>query len=234
MSDPSVFLMPEPLHHWHKQFWDHDAKWCINGVGAAELDFCFSILHQLVGSQHFNEGIWGWLLIFYIDHLPSISLYTFKAIRSLNCTSFSELFQLQKIHYVMTVFWHMHGILILYHRLTKISQVLLCLMEPILSQLYLCTFSDVWNKLMMNLWVIYCPYIKYEHLWSSYIVSEPKPIDVSLSIILLIIVQSSTQTSILTRSYILLFLKLFRFAILWGLRSKFHLLYEAGFAKFHL
>ena len=57
MSNTSVFLMPELLHHWHKQFWDHDAKWCINGVGAAELDFHFSVLHPLVGFQHFNKGI---------------------------------------------------------------------------------------------------------------------------------------------------------------------------------
>jgi hypothetical protein len=57
MSDPSVFLTPEPLHHWHKQFWDHDAKWCINAVGAAELDFRFSVLHPHVGFRHFNEGI---------------------------------------------------------------------------------------------------------------------------------------------------------------------------------
>ncbi|KAF8811457.1 hypothetical protein BYT27DRAFT_7252778 [Phlegmacium glaucopus] len=57
MSDPSVFLTPEPLHHWHKAFWDHDAKWCINTVSAAELDFRFSILHQRVGLRHFKEGI---------------------------------------------------------------------------------------------------------------------------------------------------------------------------------
>ncbi|KAF8817000.1 hypothetical protein BYT27DRAFT_7325734 [Phlegmacium glaucopus] len=57
MSDPSVFLTPEPLHHWHKAFWDHNAKWCINTVGAAELDFRFSILHQRVGLRHFKEGI---------------------------------------------------------------------------------------------------------------------------------------------------------------------------------
>jgi hypothetical protein len=49
MSDPSIFLTPEPLHHWHKAFWDHDARWCINVAGAAELDFCFSVLHQHVG-----------------------------------------------------------------------------------------------------------------------------------------------------------------------------------------
>ena len=29
LTEPSVFLTPEPLHHWHKQFWDHDIKWCI-------------------------------------------------------------------------------------------------------------------------------------------------------------------------------------------------------------
>ncbi|KAF8809172.1 hypothetical protein BYT27DRAFT_7222697 [Phlegmacium glaucopus] len=57
MSDPSIFLTPEPLHHWHKAFWDHDAKWCINTVGATELDFCFSVLHQHVGFQQFKEGI---------------------------------------------------------------------------------------------------------------------------------------------------------------------------------
>ena len=39
LSNPSRFLTPEPLHHWHKQFWDHDAKWCICIIGAAKLDF---------------------------------------------------------------------------------------------------------------------------------------------------------------------------------------------------
>jgi Plavaka transposase len=57
MSDPSIFLTPEPLHHWHKAFWDHDVKWCIYSVGAAELDFRFSVLHQHVGFRHFKEGI---------------------------------------------------------------------------------------------------------------------------------------------------------------------------------
>ncbi len=57
LSDPSVFLTPEPLHHWHKGFWDHDAKWCINSVGAAEIDFRFSILHPHTGLRHFHEGI---------------------------------------------------------------------------------------------------------------------------------------------------------------------------------
>ncbi|PPQ93557.1 hypothetical protein CVT25_005582, partial [Psilocybe cyanescens] len=57
LSDPSIFLTPEPLHHWHKQFWDHDVKWCINAVGAAELDFRFSVLQPRTGYRHFKEGI---------------------------------------------------------------------------------------------------------------------------------------------------------------------------------
>lgn len=57
LADPSIFLTSEPLHHWHKQFWDHDAKWCIFALGAAEIDFRFSILHPRTGYRHFREGI---------------------------------------------------------------------------------------------------------------------------------------------------------------------------------
>lgn len=57
LSDPSDFLTPEPLHHWHKQFWDHDAKWCIRAVGPAEIDFRFSVLHPHTGFRSFSEGI---------------------------------------------------------------------------------------------------------------------------------------------------------------------------------
>jgi hypothetical protein len=39
LSEPSEFLTSEPLHHWHKLFWDHDAKWCIHIVGNTEIDF---------------------------------------------------------------------------------------------------------------------------------------------------------------------------------------------------
>ena len=56
-SDPSSFLTSEPLHHWHKQFWDHDTKWCIYMLGAAEIDFRFSVLHNHSGYCHFKEGI---------------------------------------------------------------------------------------------------------------------------------------------------------------------------------
>jgi hypothetical protein len=29
LSNLSLFLTLEPLHHWHKMFWDHVTKWCI-------------------------------------------------------------------------------------------------------------------------------------------------------------------------------------------------------------
>ncbi|KAF9037253.1 hypothetical protein BJ165DRAFT_1416964 [Panaeolus papilionaceus] len=57
LSNPGVFLTSKPLHHWHRMFWDHDTKWCINAVGAAEIDFHFSILHSHTGYRHFKEGI---------------------------------------------------------------------------------------------------------------------------------------------------------------------------------
>ena len=38
-ADPSKFLTPEALHHFHQMSWDHDVKWCIHVVGAAEVDF---------------------------------------------------------------------------------------------------------------------------------------------------------------------------------------------------
>ena len=57
LAEPSKFLTPEPLYHWHKMFWDHDAKWCIRVVGGAEIDFRFSVLHPHTGFRHFKEGI---------------------------------------------------------------------------------------------------------------------------------------------------------------------------------
>jgi hypothetical protein len=39
LSEPSKFFTPEPLHHWHKMFWDHDAQWCIRALGSAEIDY---------------------------------------------------------------------------------------------------------------------------------------------------------------------------------------------------
>ena len=57
LSDPSKFFMPEPLHHWHKMFWDHDTRWCIKAVSQDEIDFRFSILHPHTGYRQFPEGI---------------------------------------------------------------------------------------------------------------------------------------------------------------------------------
>lgn len=57
LAEPSTFLTPEPLHHWHKQFWDHDVKWCIHVIGAPELDFRFSLLQPHTGLRHFKAGI---------------------------------------------------------------------------------------------------------------------------------------------------------------------------------
>jgi len=57
MADPCRFLTPEPLHHWHKQFWDHDVKWSIRAVGADELDFRFSTLQPTIGFKHFKDGV---------------------------------------------------------------------------------------------------------------------------------------------------------------------------------
>ncbi|KAG1906124.1 uncharacterized protein F5891DRAFT_975575 [Suillus fuscotomentosus] len=56
-ADPSIFLTPEPLHHWHKEFYDHDLQWCLKVVGAQELDFRFSILQPITGYHHFAGGI---------------------------------------------------------------------------------------------------------------------------------------------------------------------------------
>ncbi|KAG1840943.1 hypothetical protein C8R48DRAFT_541073, partial [Suillus tomentosus] len=41
LAEPSHFLTPESLHHIHKQFYDHDAKWLICAVGESEIDFRF-------------------------------------------------------------------------------------------------------------------------------------------------------------------------------------------------
>ncbi|KIK20935.1 hypothetical protein PISMIDRAFT_12681 [Pisolithus microcarpus 441] len=57
LSDPANFLLLEPLHHWYQKFWDHNVQWCKNALGAQELDFCYSVLHPIVGMHHFNHGI---------------------------------------------------------------------------------------------------------------------------------------------------------------------------------
>ncbi|KAG2356903.1 hypothetical protein BDR07DRAFT_1380483 [Suillus spraguei] len=57
LTDPSCFLTPKTLHHWHCAFYDHDVQWCLKAVGAEKLDFCFSVLQPLTMFQHFKDGI---------------------------------------------------------------------------------------------------------------------------------------------------------------------------------
>ena len=57
LSNPSQFLTPEPLHHWHKQFWDHDVKWAIRVVGADEFDFRFATLQPITGFKNFKDSV---------------------------------------------------------------------------------------------------------------------------------------------------------------------------------
>ena len=57
LTEPSLFLTPEPLHHFNKEFYDHDLKWCIRMLGEPEIDFRFSILQPHVGLRHFKEGV---------------------------------------------------------------------------------------------------------------------------------------------------------------------------------
>ena len=56
-SNPSQFLTPEPLHHWHKQFWDHDVKWSTRVVGADEFDFRFATIQPVIGYKQFKNGV---------------------------------------------------------------------------------------------------------------------------------------------------------------------------------
>ncbi|KAH9170179.1 hypothetical protein EDB89DRAFT_2072170 [Lactarius sanguifluus] len=53
LSEPSKFLTPEPLHHWHKMFWDHDTKWCICTLKGFRR-FCEGVskLKQVTGREH--------------------------------------------------------------------------------------------------------------------------------------------------------------------------------------
>lgn len=57
LSDPASFLHPEPLHHFHRFAWDHDAQWCIAVVGAQEIDFRFSLVQTMVGYRSFEDGL---------------------------------------------------------------------------------------------------------------------------------------------------------------------------------
>jgi len=57
LSDPSQFLTPEVLHHFHCMSWDHNVNWCVSALGAAELDFQFSLVQTPIGYWAFNDGV---------------------------------------------------------------------------------------------------------------------------------------------------------------------------------
>lgn len=57
LSEPSIFITPEPLHHFHRMFWDHDMQWCIVVLGPDEIDYRFSLVQTAVGYRSFAEGV---------------------------------------------------------------------------------------------------------------------------------------------------------------------------------
>lgn len=57
LACPFFFLTPELLHYLHKEFWDHNARWCINLLGAPEINFRFLVLQPITRSCHYKGGI---------------------------------------------------------------------------------------------------------------------------------------------------------------------------------
>ncbi|KAF8547018.1 hypothetical protein OG21DRAFT_1425668 [Imleria badia] len=57
LAEPSQFITPESLHEWHHKFWDHNVHWCTQALGAAKLDFRFSIVPRVTGLRHFSSEI---------------------------------------------------------------------------------------------------------------------------------------------------------------------------------
>ncbi|KAJ7290126.1 hypothetical protein C8J57DRAFT_982866, partial [Mycena rebaudengoi] len=55
-TNPSRFLTPEALHHWHRGFYDHDFQWACNLLTKPEMDFRLSVIQPRVGFRHFKEG----------------------------------------------------------------------------------------------------------------------------------------------------------------------------------
>lgn len=57
LPNPHQIFPIEILHHLHKSFWDHDAKWVIRAVGGNELDLRFALIQPRNGYRHFSSGI---------------------------------------------------------------------------------------------------------------------------------------------------------------------------------
>ncbi|KAI6016279.1 hypothetical protein BKA83DRAFT_4497906 [Pisolithus microcarpus] len=73
-AEPSQFLTPEALHHWHRQFWDHDMQWCKHALGAGELDFRFSVLPPITGLCRFSQGIMKLKQVAIITGFPDVDV----------------------------------------------------------------------------------------------------------------------------------------------------------------
>jgi hypothetical protein len=57
LLDPQQIFPIEILHHFHKQFWDHNMKWSIWAVGEDEISFLFSVVQPHCGICHFSAGV---------------------------------------------------------------------------------------------------------------------------------------------------------------------------------
>lgn len=100
LLDPSQFVTPEVLHHFHCMFWHHDMKWCIKVAGATELDFRFSIIQTLVGYRAFNEGISKLKQVTSRDHC-SVQRYIIGAVAgSVPCKFLTAVRALLDFHYL--------------------------------------------------------------------------------------------------------------------------------------
>ncbi|KAI5985785.1 hypothetical protein EDD15DRAFT_2373881 [Pisolithus albus] len=103
LSDPSKFITPEVLHHFHRMFWDHDVKWCVAATGAVELDFCFSVIQTLVGYRAFEEGISKLKQVTGRDH-HAVQRYIIAAVAgSVPCKFLTAIHALLDFHYLAQV-----------------------------------------------------------------------------------------------------------------------------------
>ncbi|KAI6041980.1 hypothetical protein EDC04DRAFT_2892494 [Pisolithus marmoratus] len=103
LSDPSEFITPEVLYHFHQMFWDHDVKWCITVMGAVELDFHFSLIQTLVGYHTFNKEISKLKQVTGHDHC-AVQHYIIAAVaRSVLCNFLTAVRALLDFHYLSQV-----------------------------------------------------------------------------------------------------------------------------------
>ncbi|KAI6107691.1 hypothetical protein EDD17DRAFT_1482275 [Pisolithus thermaeus] len=103
LSDPSIFLTPEVLHHFHQMFWDHNVKWCIDVTGAAKLDFCFSIIQTSMGYQVFSNRISRLKQVTGRDHC-AVQCYIIAAVAgSVPCKFLIAIHALLDFHYLAQV-----------------------------------------------------------------------------------------------------------------------------------